>query len=52
MAPTNVQGGLNPYECGAPGAKHPKTTIGSCDWNMVPPSDDYYWVQAGGELCT
>jgi len=52
MGPTNVEGGLDPYSCGSPGAKHPKTAMGSCEWNMSPPSDDYYWVEAGGSLCT
>jgi hypothetical protein len=52
MSPTNVVGGSNPYSCGAPGAKFPRTAMGSCDWNMVPPSDDYHWVSAGGSLCT
>lgn len=52
MSPTNVAGGKNPYFCGAPGAKFPKTAMGSCEWNMQPPYDDYYWVEAGGSLCT
>jgi hypothetical protein len=52
MSPTNVAGGSNPYSCGSPGAKFPKTATGSCDWNMVPPSDEYYWVSAGGSSCT
>jgi hypothetical protein len=48
MSPTNVVGGNNPYSCGSPGAKYPKTEMGSCEWNMDPPYDDYYWVEAGG----
>ena len=51
MSPTNVAGGINPYSCGAPGAKHPRTEMGSCNWDMSPPSSDYYWVEAGGDLC-
>lgn len=51
MTPTNVAGGPNPYSCGAPGAKFPKTDVGSCEWDMAPPSHDYYWVEAGGHVC-
>jgi len=52
MGPINVNGGPNPYTCGNPGAKYPRTPrTGSCDWNMAPPSSDYFWVTAGGKAC-
>lgn len=50
MGPTNTAAG-GPYTCGNPGAKHPRTSVGSCDWNLKPPSVDYNWVTAGGAVC-
>jgi len=50
FGPTNVPGGT-PYKCGTPGAKYPNTKVGSCSWDLQPPSNDYYWVTAGGNHC-
>ena len=50
FGPTNTQG-TSPYKCGTPGAKHPNTKVGSCNWDLKPPSNDYYWVTAGGAKC-
>lgn len=54
MGPTNAQAGgsSEPYTCGVPGAKHPKTNVGGCTWDLNPPSNDYVWVTAGGNGCS
>jgi Thaumatin family len=42
MGPTNTPGGVNPYQCGNPGSKYPNNAkLGSCDWNLVPPRNEY-----------
>ena len=51
FGPTNTKGSKT-YQCGTPGAKHPNTKHGSCDWNLKPPSNDYNWVTAGGNHCS
>jgi len=33
IGPTNADPGSS-YKCGVPGSKHPKTKVGSCDWNL------------------
>ncbi|CDW89125.1 UNKNOWN [Stylonychia lemnae] len=50
FGPTNVAG-QSAYKCGTPGAKHPNTNVGSCSWDLQPPSNDYNWVTAGGNHC-
>ena len=50
MSPVNAPGG-SAYNCGAPGAKYPRTNVGSCTWEFNPPSVDYNWVTAGGNSC-
>lgn len=50
FGPTNVAGGSS-YKCGTPGAKNPKTHVGSCDWNFNPPNPEYNWVTMGGNTC-
>lgn len=42
----------DPYYCGNPGGSVPFTQVGSCKWNMVPPSNDYKHVAVGGAACT
>jgi hypothetical protein len=53
MGPTNADGSkTSPYDCGNPGSKYPMTPkIGSCDWNLKPPMNEYQWVTAGGKTC-
>jgi hypothetical protein len=48
MGPTNTDSKNGPYDCGNPGSKYPVTSVGSCDWNLVPPANEFYWVKAGG----
>lgn len=51
MEPTNTSGS-GPYDCGAPGSKHPTNSkFGGCTWQMNPPSNDYQWVTMGGNAC-
>jgi hypothetical protein len=54
MTPTNAAGWSgNPYDCGNPGSKFPRSSmIGAASWNFTPPSDEYNWVTAGGSACT
>jgi hypothetical protein len=56
MGPLNAEESnpieVNPYNCGNPGAKYPRTPkVGGCDWDLNPPSNDYLWVSAGGKKC-
>lgn len=51
MAPTVAQGSKGPYDCGAPGETRPITSVGSCSWQLFPPSNDYKWVKTGGAPC-
>lgn len=52
MEPTNASGS-GPYDCGAPGSKHPRNSlIGSCNWELNPPHDELKWVTAGGSACS
>ena len=39
------------YFCGNPGSKYPRTKVGACTWDLQPPSNDYYQVTAGGNVC-
>jgi len=41
----------SPYNCGNPGGTQPTTGAGACSWKMVPPSNDFNWVRAGGKAC-
>lgn len=53
MNPTNGAMTTNPYTCGNPGSKYPKSDkAGGCSWKMDPPFNDYQWVTAGGEHCS
>jgi hypothetical protein len=52
MGPSNTPGGVNPYQCGNPGSKYPNNNkLGSCDWNLSPPQNEYQWVTKGGQQC-
>lgn len=52
MEPMNAATSTNPYECGAPGSKYPKSgKFGGCSWNLNPPSNDYRQVTPGGNRC-
>ncbi len=42
FGPTNAAATSEVYKCGNPGAKYPRTKLGSCSWDMKPPSEDYY----------
>jgi hypothetical protein len=42
MEPTNASGAGGPYDCGAPGAKHPRNSlIGGCNWELTPPHEEH-----------
>jgi hypothetical protein len=42
-----------PYTCGSPGAAQPSSPLlGACTWQFTPPSNDYRWVQNGGNACS
>jgi hypothetical protein len=41
----------DPYRCGNAGGKKPMTSVGSCTWEMKPPSYEYRWVRTGGPPC-
>ena len=46
-------GASNPYNCGSPGAVSPSSSLlGTCSWQFSPPSNDYRWVQNGGNACS
>jgi hypothetical protein len=43
----------HPYICGSPGAVKPSSPLlGGCSWQFAPPSNDYRWVQNGGNACS
>lgn len=51
MEADNVES-TGPYDCGAPGAHNPKSDLfGMCSWGLNPPSEDYQWVEMGGNPC-
>lgn len=52
MEPINANSSPNPYDCGGPGSKYPRSSkFGGCNWAMNPPQNDYQWVSAGGNKC-
>ena len=52
MGPINTESIGGPYDCGHPGAKYPvNSKLGSCSWDLQPPSNDYNQVTAGGDHC-
>lgn len=53
MSPNNKNtSNSDPYYCGNPGGAIPITTVGACQWNITPPSNDYKWVTKGGAVCS
>jgi len=41
----------DPYQCGNAGGMKPMTGVGSCSWQLTPPSYEYQWVTTGGASC-
>jgi len=53
MSPSVTGSSTSPYTCGSPGAAQPSSSLlGACNWNFVPPSNDYRWVTNGGNACS